>query len=239
MATVYVDHLSQPARAVMMFIRLNNLPVQEHLIHIGRLQHKQEEYLAVYPLGKIPCLKEGEWLLPESSAILRYLATKYKSHIADHWFSEEPRARATVEAAMDWHHGNIRPGSAPVVWHHVLAPLRKQNGNDPIAKHAEGVLLQSLEALEGFWLKNTKFVAGNKISVADLLLCTELSGLRLLDGAVKGKDMDAWLQPFPRTVAWMAAVRDDTLPVYDDVHVIMNKAAERFKQRKAAATSKL
>ena len=41
------------------------------------------------------------------------------------------------------------------------------------------------QALEGFWLKNTKFVAGNKISVADLLLCTELSGLRLLDGAVK------------------------------------------------------
>lgn len=62
-----------------------------------------------------------------------------------HYAAEEPRARATVEAAMDWHHGNIRPGSAPVVWHHVLAPLRKQNGNDPIAKHAEGVLLQSLE----------------------------------------------------------------------------------------------
>lgn len=54
--------------------RLNNLPVQEHLIHIGRLQHKQEEYLAVYPLGKIPCLKVSltKWAkkIPSPSADL-------------------------------------------------------------------------------------------------------------------------------------------------------------------------
>lgn len=55
---------------------------------------------------------------------------------------------------------------------------------------------------------------------------------------VQGKDIDAWLQPFPRVVSWMAAVRDDTLPVYDDVHVVMNRAAEHSKQRSAAASSK-
>ena len=56
------------------------------------------------------------------------------------------------------------------------------------------------QALETFWLKNTNFVAGNQISIADLLLCTELSGLRLIDGAVKvrprllaGSSAETWM----------------------------------------------
>ena len=40
-----------------------------------------------------------------------------------------------------------------------------------------------MQALETFWLASTKFVAGSEISVADLLIATELAGLRLLDGA--------------------------------------------------------
>lgn len=46
---------------------------------------------------------------------------------------------------MDWHHGNLRKGSAMLVWHHVLAPLIKQKGNAALAEYSEVVLLQSLE----------------------------------------------------------------------------------------------
>lgn len=56
---------------------------------------------------------------------------------------------------------------------------------------------------------------------------------------VQGDDMEAWLLPFPKVRAWMTAVREATAPVYDEVHVLMNKAAARFKERKAAAQSKL
>lgn len=36
---------------------MNKLPVQEELINLGRREQKQERYLAIYPLGTIPCLK--------------------------------------------------------------------------------------------------------------------------------------------------------------------------------------
>ena len=44
----------------------------------------------------------------------------------------------------------------------------------------QGTLTQGLES---YWLADTKFVAGTAVSIADLLICTELSMLRMLDGA--------------------------------------------------------
>lgn len=37
--------------------------------------------------------------------------------------------------------------------------------------------------LERFWLKSSEFVAGGEISIADLLMVTELDMLEMLDGA--------------------------------------------------------
>ena len=51
--------------------------------------------------------------------------------------------------------------------------------------------------------------------------------------------MEAWLAPYPKVTGWMAEVRTATLPVYDEVHAIMHKAAQRFRERKAAAKAKL
>lgn len=39
--------------------------------------HKKPEYLAIHPYGQIPALKDGEFCLGESNAILRYLAIAY------------------------------------------------------------------------------------------------------------------------------------------------------------------
>lgn len=40
-----------------------------------------------------------------------------------------------------------------------------------------------LQTLEQFWLAKSPFLAGNEISIADLLHCCELDQLCLLDGA--------------------------------------------------------
>ena len=42
-------------------------------------ENKQPEFLAMNPLGKLPFLREGDFRLPESAAILRYLATTHKA----------------------------------------------------------------------------------------------------------------------------------------------------------------
>jgi glutathione S-transferase len=42
-------------------------------------EHKSPEYLKLNPNGKVPCLKDGDYVIWESMAINSYLADKYKS----------------------------------------------------------------------------------------------------------------------------------------------------------------
>ena len=42
-----------------------------------------------------------------------------------------------------------------------------------------------VQDLEGYWLATTPFLAGDAISVADLLVVMELTQLRMLNGALK------------------------------------------------------
>lgn len=53
-----------------------------------------------------------------------------------------------------------------------------------LSKEGDGVcILMCLQTLEQFWLAKSPFLAGNEISIADLLHCCELDQLCLLDGA--------------------------------------------------------
>jgi glutathione S-transferase len=58
--------------------RMNNLPVEVKQIALHKADQRKPDYLAMNPLGKVPFLKDGDVLLPESSAIMMYLATKHK-----------------------------------------------------------------------------------------------------------------------------------------------------------------
>ncbi|TAA45002.1 glutathione S-transferase family protein [Corallincola spongiicola] len=52
------------------------LPYSYQLIDLKKAQHKQAEFLAINPFGKIPALADGDLVLTESAAICLYLAEK-------------------------------------------------------------------------------------------------------------------------------------------------------------------
>jgi glutathione S-transferase len=47
------------------------------LLDLAAGEHRQAEYLAINPMGKVPAIVDGNFLLWESGAILLYLAEKY------------------------------------------------------------------------------------------------------------------------------------------------------------------
>ena len=71
-------------------------------------EHKTPEYLKLNPNGLVPTMVDGEFVLYESHAIMRYLSMTRK--VEDHWYPSEPKARAEVDRYLDWHHGNLRQG---------------------------------------------------------------------------------------------------------------------------------
>jgi glutathione S-transferase len=60
------------------------MPVEMKPVHIHKGQTRSKEYQAKNPLSKVPFLEDGPLALPESAAILTYLACTYSA--PDHWY---------------------------------------------------------------------------------------------------------------------------------------------------------
>jgi glutathione S-transferase len=59
----------------------------------------QPEFLRINPLGLVPAVIDGDQVLRESNAIVRYLATKYGGEAI---YPTDPLQRARIEQWMDW-----------------------------------------------------------------------------------------------------------------------------------------
>jgi len=54
-----------------------NVPFEARQIDLMKGEHLRPEYLAINPFGKVPALKDGDFVLTESIAICTYLADKF------------------------------------------------------------------------------------------------------------------------------------------------------------------
>mmetsp|Transcript_38931 Transcript_38931/g.97805 ORF Transcript_38931/g.97805 Transcript_38931/m.97805 type:complete len:191 (+) Transcript_38931:429-1001(+) len=184
------------------------------------------------PFGKVPCLQDDAFTLPESASILRYLATKY--HVADHWYPANTQDRAVVESAMDWSATGLRNGTARYGWHRVVGKNMGAPTSEDGAREALGLLELALQHLETIWLARTKFAGRDQISIADLLIVSELEQLRMLDGAAEGPYMADLLAPHPVVQQYMSRVIEALSSHYEDVASKLYKASATLKARREA-----
>ena len=189
---VYVDYISQPARAIMVFILMNNIPHEVVIIKVFEGQHLTAEFKKINPMGKIPAIDDDGFFLFESHAILRYLAVKYK--VPDHWYSKDPKKMAIVDRYLDWHHAYLRNGCMNTVFFTVFAEKLKI----PITVDLEEkkqLMIFSLNMVDRYFLKDNKFIGGDKISIADLSAVCEISQILFLRVDLTGfKNLTRWFR---------------------------------------------
>ncbi|KAI3373006.1 hypothetical protein L3Q82_023462, partial [Scortum barcoo] len=91
---VYLDLLSQPCRAVQILLSCTNIPHTVRTVALRRGEHRTPEFTKLNPMQRVPVLKDNDFILTESDAILKYLATKYD--VPEHWYPRQPERRARV-----------------------------------------------------------------------------------------------------------------------------------------------
>ncbi|XP_059285993.1 glutathione S-transferase T1-like [Lycium ferocissimum] len=232
---VYVDRGSQPSRALLIFCKLNGIEFEEVPVELSKGQHKSPEFGDVNPMKQVPAIVHGTFKLFESHAILRYLASAFPE-VADHWYPTDLQKRAKIESVLDWHHSNLRRGSALYVFNTVLAPAFGLPVNPQAAAEDKKVLSASLATIDTFWLqKDGSFLNGNsQPSLADLSLVCEIMQLEFVDE----KDRDSILSPHKNVLKWIDDVKSATAPHFDEIHATLFKVKEMFeKQRSAGASS--
>lgn len=138
--------------------------------------NKTEEYLGMFPFGKVPAMKDGSLCIAESMAIIRYLAMKYQPSFYP--IASDLQACAQIDYAMDAMSSEVYPLWSDVVY--------VRCGFKP-APADQAAACESLNKIIGTWLStflaDGKFVCGEQLTIADFRAVPFL--LPLTHGAFK------------------------------------------------------
>lgn len=215
---LYLDLMSQPCRAVYIFAKKNSIPFQLRTIDLLKGQHYTDDFAQVNPLRKVPALKDEDFVLAESVAILLYLSRKYKA--PDHWYPQDLQARARVDEYLSWQHTTLRSCCTRVLWQKIMFPKFLGQPVPPeMLASTLAELDRCLQMLEDKFLRDQAFLTGSYISVADLMAITELmhpvsAGCKIFESRPK---LDAWRQRVE------AAVGEN---LFQEAHAVVLKAKD-------------
>lgn len=120
------------------------------------------EYRAMNPMGLVPVVRDGDLVLWESNAILRYLAD---TRGGERLYPREPARRAAVERWLDWGLGTLNGAMHPLFWQLIRTP-EADRAPERIAKlTAEAARLWGI--VDGV-LAGQAYLAGDDLSLADI-----------------------------------------------------------------------
>jgi glutathione S-transferase len=152
-------------------------------------RNNEPGYLAMNPNGRVPTLVDGDLVLWESNAIMRYLALAYAP--ASPIYPAAPKQRAGVDRWLDWTLSTIQPVDRPVFWALVRTPV-EQRDMVAIQKDvdAEAVQWRILDAQ----LSTRRFVEGDDFTIADIALGAYARRWLGVEGVTKPRlaHLDRW-----------------------------------------------
>ncbi|KAK4435314.1 Glutathione S-transferase T1 [Sesamum alatum] len=232
---LYVDRISQPSRAILIFCKANGIEFEEVKIDLSKKQHHSPEFAEVNPMKQVPAIVHGDFKLFESHAILIYLAAAFPG-VADHWYPADVHKRAKIHSVLDWHHSNLRRGSVGYIFNTAVALALGLPPNPEAAAEGEKLMSASLATIESFWLEgDAPFLVGNsKPSIADLALVCEIMQLEFADE----EERDRILGPHKRILKWIEDTKNATAPYFDEIHSMMAPIREKLKELKVQASKK-
>jgi glutathione S-transferase len=95
---LYCHPISTTSRTVMLFAAESDIPLEIQVVDLFSGEHLKPEYAARNPNCLVPVLEDGDFVLTENSAILKYLADTIDSPA----YPKDLRQRARVNERMDW-----------------------------------------------------------------------------------------------------------------------------------------
>ncbi|XP_059192344.1 glutathione S-transferase theta-2 [Centropristis striata] len=219
---LYLDLLSQPCRAVSILLGCTNIPHTVRTVALRKGENRTPEFTKLNPMQKVPVMEDNGFVLTESDAIMKYLATKYD--VPEHWYPRQPERRARVDEYTAWHHSNTRPHAARVFILEVLLPVQTGSPVDEDRlSRALSQLEDTLGKLESMFLRRQPFLCGDDITVADLLAVCEL-----MQPEGGGRDV---LQRHPELQHWRSRVQAATGEHFDRAHAVLYALRDRRKAK--------
>lgn len=121
---------------------------------------------ALNPHRKVPVLKDGDTVIWESAAILRYLAAQYGGGGA--FWPADPRRRARIDMWAEWGKNELcQAFTLPIFWSRVRTAAADRDA--AALARAIARFEDLLDRLDGP-LDRQDFVTGHRVTVADIVI---------------------------------------------------------------------
>lgn len=202
---LYYHPLSANSRRAVMTALHLGMPVELELVELVKGEQRQPSFLGKNPAGRVPMLDDEGFLLPESHAIMIYLAEKTPGQTV---YPADVRGRADVNRWMFWCSHHFMPAISVLNWENMVKRLIGLGEPDPVElRRGEKLVIEHAGLLDAH-LAGRKWIAGSALTLADLsvaasLMTTTVAKLPVLQfGNLqawfgKMQELDAWKKTMP------------------------------------------
>lgn len=182
---LYTHPLSTFARRVHMALLEKDIPVESIVVDMAARKHKEPDYLALNPYGRVPTLVDGEFVLYESTPILNYLEAKYPEPAL---VPDDAQARALVDMHMKLCDLQFTRQTATIIFPKRFLP--KERWDEKVIAQAKREIEKQVPILEQM-LKGREYLVADQFTLADLCYVPFVEFFGLME-----------ITPTPGVAAW-------------------------------------
>ena len=218
--TLYMNPASTACRPVCLFIAEKKLPITERFVDLMKGEHHGAAFTAINPSCLVPVLEDGDFRMTESSAILKYLASRFDAPE----YPKDLQQRAKVDEAMDWFNTQFYRDFGYGLVYPQLFPHHKRPTDEQHRGTIEWGRNKSkswLEVLDRHVLGRSDYVANDRISIADYFGASLVTAGELIGCSFEG---------YPNVQRWLARMKE--LPSWAKVNEVMYGFAGSLKGQK-------
>lgn len=189
---------SNARRAVMTALQLGT-KVDLEVVNLAAGDQKKPEFLRMNPNGRVPVLDDNGFYLWESHAIMQYLADKTPGQTV---YPTDLQSRADVNRWLFWSANHFTPAVSVLNWENVVKPFLGQGPAHPLeVQRGERLVMECARVLQGH-LEGREWMCGDRMTLADIALCTPLAALETAKLPITNPRILAWFEKMQALEIW-------------------------------------
>ncbi len=205
---MYKLYYMSGACSLAVHVVLNELNQQVEIenVRMPEGQPRPAEFLKLNPCGQVPLLVDGDFAIREGGAILVYLLDKHNSEM----LPKSGEARAKALQWLMFANATLHPTYSRIFF--AMRAIKDKAAQD-------AVINPTVESINKLWaevdaqLAKTKYVCGDKISAADILLAVIANwGIGMFPFEIKrGENLKRMLKDVTSRPAFQAALKREAV----------------------------
>ncbi|EIM86312.1 glutathione S-transferase-like protein [Stereum hirsutum FP-91666 SS1] len=210
---VYGFPVSLATKRVTLILKELNVPYEFIFVDFPAGAHKSPAYMEYQPFGEVPYIDDDGFILYESRAIGRYIATKYasqgpKTPLLPQGTTDLVKY-AKFEQAASMEMASFDPSATKVVSERVVKPMFGVKTDEEAVKAPLATLNAKLDVYEKI-LGKQKYLAGDDLTLADLYHLPNGHFLDVggIDALTVRPNVARWWKDISSRPAWLAVLEE-------------------------------